>query len=326
MLHITNGDAAVAVMKRTRLPGEILAWRDVLHEGPVPGGLTLPEMALVRARFVAESGWAPFDKALAEFRTRDARLYAFGQHEEVVLWFEHDLYDQLQLLQLLNWFSEQDLGSTRLSLMCIDEYLGTMHTERMANLYPRRSAVTSEQLQLAKAAWTAFCAPEPVEWQALLDADVSALPYLAAAVVRHLEQYPSVENGTNRTEHTLLNVVNSGVSGPLKIFDAVQAHEESRFMGDSVFWNYLRAMTQSDPALLELTDAGTFELPDACSSWDEFQAQTITLTDSGQDVLAARADWVAINGIDKWRGGVHLTPDELWRWDADARTLVRSEP
>lgn len=59
---------------------------------------------------------------------------------------------------------------------------------------------------------------------------------------------------------------------------------------------------------------------------DEFQAQAITLTDSGQDVLASRADWIAMNGIDKWRGGVHLAPDELWRWDADARTLVRPDP
>jgi hypothetical protein len=325
MLHITNGDTTVAVMKRARLPGEMLPWRDVLHEGPTPAGLTLLEMAEVRARFVAESGWAPFDKALAEFRARDAQLFAFGRHEEVVLWFEHDLYDQLQLLQLLDWFAEQDLGTTRLSLMCIDEYFGTMGTERLAGLYPRRRPVTTEQLELAKTAWSAFCSPEPLEWQALIDLDTFALPYLGAAVVRHLEQYPSVENGTNRTEHTLLNIVNSGVNTPVKIFDAVQTLEESRFMGDSVFWNYLHTMTQSHPPLLEVADAGTFELPDACSNWDEFRSQTLTLTDSGEDVLACRADWVAINGGHKWLGGVHLTPDELWRWDADAHALVRSD-
>src|SRR5689334_9869418 len=98
MLHITNGDATVAVMKRAGIAGEILPWRDVLHEGPVPAELTLTELSEVRARFIADCGWRTFAEAQAEFRTRDAALAQYRAHEEVVLWFEHDLYDQLQLL------------------------------------------------------------------------------------------------------------------------------------------------------------------------------------------------------------------------------------
>src|SRR5690349_9951525 len=113
MLHITSGDAAVALMKRAGLSGDILAWRDVLHEGPTPAGLTLAELSEVRARFVADCGWRTFAEAQAEFRARDAALAQYGAHDEVVLWFEHDLYDQLQLLQLLDWFAARDLGRTR---------------------------------------------------------------------------------------------------------------------------------------------------------------------------------------------------------------------
>ncbi len=36
MLHITNGDATLPELRRTGLTGDLLPWRDVLHEGPVP--------------------------------------------------------------------------------------------------------------------------------------------------------------------------------------------------------------------------------------------------------------------------------------------------
>ena len=55
MLHLTNGDHAADVIRALGLPGEVVPWRDVLHEGPVPAGLAMPELSAVRARFVAAS-------------------------------------------------------------------------------------------------------------------------------------------------------------------------------------------------------------------------------------------------------------------------------
>ncbi|HYH80292.1 MAG TPA: DUF1835 domain-containing protein, partial [Longimicrobium sp.] len=123
MLHITNGDSAGDLLAGCGLGGEVLCWRDVLHEGPVPATLPLPELSAVRARYIAGCGWGPADEIAREFAARDAALAAAGAHDEVVLWFEHDLYDQLQLIQLLDWFAARD-GATRLSLVCGAEYLG----------------------------------------------------------------------------------------------------------------------------------------------------------------------------------------------------------
>ena len=110
MLHITNGDAAAGRMAEAGIPGDIVPWRDVLHEGPVPAGLGLDELRPVRARFLADCGWAPYEQALADLGTRDVALASFREHDETVLWFEPDLYDQLQLLQVLDWFAGQELG------------------------------------------------------------------------------------------------------------------------------------------------------------------------------------------------------------------------
>src|SRR5919206_483284 len=57
MLHITNGDHAARLIAATGVGGEVLPWRDVLHEGPVPEGLSLDELRPVRAPFIAGALW-----------------------------------------------------------------------------------------------------------------------------------------------------------------------------------------------------------------------------------------------------------------------------
>src|SRR6266581_4963758 len=108
MLHITNGDSVGGTLRETGLPGDILTWRDILHEGPTPAGLSLEQMSQLRAQFLAGRALGPYEEVLADFRSRDTTLAQFAAHQEVILWFEHDLYDQLQLIQLLDWFSRQD--------------------------------------------------------------------------------------------------------------------------------------------------------------------------------------------------------------------------
>lgn len=39
---------------------------------------------------------------------------------------EHDLYDRLQLIQLLDRFEGRDLGTIRLTFVCVDDCLGTL--------------------------------------------------------------------------------------------------------------------------------------------------------------------------------------------------------
>lgn len=56
-LHITSGDSAVSLMKCAQIEGRFLPWRDVLHDGPVPADLTLEQLLMQRAKFIAGMGW-----------------------------------------------------------------------------------------------------------------------------------------------------------------------------------------------------------------------------------------------------------------------------
>jgi hypothetical protein len=128
----------------------------------------------------------------------------------------------------------------------------------------------------------------------------------------------------NRTEEAILKTVQDGNSKSGKIFAAAQACEESRFMGDGLFWLYLARMTQSKRPLRRASHGG-FVLPSLYASLPEFNEQQIVITQAGERVLANELDWIEINGIDKWLGGVHLTTANLWRWDRKAQSLVRTK-
>ena len=84
MLHVTNGDSAAERIRAAGEAGEILSWRDVLHEGPVPAGLDASALREVRARFLVDSEWASFDAVLADLEARDATL-ASANEREIVL-------------------------------------------------------------------------------------------------------------------------------------------------------------------------------------------------------------------------------------------------
>jgi hypothetical protein len=99
-LYVTNGDSTGDTLRETALGGD-LCWRDALNEGPVPA---LPQERLreVRAGFLSECGWGSRHAIAAELERRDRLLErSLRERRHVVLWFEHDLYDQLQLLQIL---------------------------------------------------------------------------------------------------------------------------------------------------------------------------------------------------------------------------------
>ena len=97
MLHITNGDSVAGTLREAGFGPDIVAWRDVLHEGPVPADLPPAELSQIRTRFLCDSGWGSPVEVNAHFAERDEALRGAADHDEAVLWFEHDLYDQLQL-------------------------------------------------------------------------------------------------------------------------------------------------------------------------------------------------------------------------------------
>ncbi len=330
MLHLTNGDMAVGVLREAELPGSYLPWRDVLHEGPVPAGLSLPKLSRVRVEFIASCGWGKLEEVSRQFLTRDAALEASVNEDEVVLWFESDLYDQLQLCQVLAWYNDQASKPLRLSMIGVDKDpdgtfrgLGQLKPDGIKVLFESRVIVSGAQLALAGRAWDAFCAADPVALDALRAKGTVALPVLAAALKRLLEELPSVANGLSRTEQAALVAVAEGARAPAEIFVAVHTHEEKAFMGDWPFWRVLARLASGTKPMLELASGARPRFPPEVPAAASFGAQRFRLTPSGREVLAGKLDAITTNGIDRWLGGTHLWHGgTLWRWDGAAGKLA----
>ena len=304
MLHVLNGDATRLSLERSGVPGIFAVWADALHEGPVPGGLSATELRELRVRHFAAILQAPVDELRAMVTAWDEGLERYGEHDEVVFWFEHDLFDQLILIRHLHWLSTLRRGSTRFSLICIGSFpgisnftgLGELTPEQLATLFPQRAAISGAQIALGAETWNRFRAPTPHAFAQLLHDDTNSLPFLAGAVRRHLEDYPSQSTGLSRSERQMLEAIARGAASFGEIFVACQRTEERVYMGDTTFRAILNGLARARNPLVSFNGSG--------------QA---AVTATGSRVLAGQADHVALHGIDRWMGGVHLTPGNVWR-------------
>jgi uncharacterized protein DUF1835 len=317
VLHITNGDSVVATFRQVKFPGVYLPWRDVLHDGPVPQTETLSGLSDIRAQALADFGAGAYPSIRTGFAERDQALENFRKHEEVVLWFEHDLYDQLQLVQILDWFAQQELGKTKLSLIQIDSFpgvkpfygLGQLSGTQLARLFPRRTPVSPAHLEIAQPAWAAFRAGDPTALEAYATQKLPELPFLAAALLRFLQEYPWTSDGLSRTERQVLQAAAAGKRKRAEIYSDSRKQEDAPWGDSSVYLRMKWLASGPNPAL------------------DETNSGEYSVSDYGRKLLAGEADWIALQGsIDRWLGGVHLTGKQSqWRWDGNQKTLIASK-
>jgi len=325
VLHITNGDSAVDSMRAAELNGDVIPWRDALHEGPVPAGLSVAEMREVRARFIAEAGWASYLDALADFLERDAAMDRMSEHDETVLWFEHDLYDQLQLIQVLDRIADGESGAWRVSIVIVGDYLGRQPPDRMRALFAERQPVTAAMLAAGHMAWRAFTSPDPRVIEGLLAEDVKRqpLPFLQAALRRHLEEFPGVGHGLSRSEHQALEVIAAGASSLAEAFVAAHhGREDPVFLGDRVFAWYLERLGRGAEPLVEGEDGAPITAPRSGEDAGAFWTRRAAVTPAGRAVLDGWRDWIGIAEPVRWLGGVELRGlATAWRWDAATASL-----
>ncbi len=327
-LHVANGTSTTATIQEAGIHGQVSIWADPLHEGPVPGHVTDAQLLDVRAHHLAGDGEAGIDPAetIAELRRWRQVIDDHASYDELVLWYEHDLFDQLNLIQLLARTGQVVRGHKPVSLICIDAFpghprfkgLGELTPAELGSLFDTRRPITGGQYELAGRAWDAFRADSPLALDALLRTDTSTLPFLAAALARHLEDFPWTRDGLSRTERRVLSLAQSAPVDIWAAFPRMHDDETAFYIADSSFWQVVTELRSATPPLVAVavTSSATGRLP----------AGTIALTDTGRAVLGGHADRVERCGIDRWLGGVHLTGTQpVWRWDHAQGRICNAE-
>ncbi len=315
-LIITNGDSAAELLRLAGREATVLPWRDVLHEGPIlpgpPAESSPARVAYLSARFRVDAA-----EVAADFAERDALIRAHGDFETVELWFEHDLYDQLQLVQVLAFFAGEE-PRDGLVLVQADDFLGTQTADTILAFADNARAITTADLDLAAGVWADLAQPTPERVAARLNRPEGPLPFLRTALSRFLQELPAPGSGLGRSEAMMLAAIANGTAEPGKLFHRVIASEEAAFMGDWSFFRLLDDLAGCDVPLiagLPAPSTGPFD-------GERFRAARLALTAAGENVLTGMADHVDLNGLDRWWGGTRLFGHAVWRFDPQAGLLV----
>ena len=318
-LHISNGDATD--VPGTGLARRVIYWRDVLHEGPVPEAAPA-ELRRIRVGYLTGYDSAESAEAMRQFTERDQALEA-NRDGEYVLWFEADLYDQLQIAEILARLAGLGVPAERITLICIGEHAGIARFGGLGELtaaqlreLPHTNAcarLTQAALELATRAWAAFRAPTPQGLGAIAAARLGELRFLGEAFDRLSREYPATRDGLSLTERRVLAAVADGAPDAGTAFVRAGARETRPYMGDTTCFGRMDRMAQRPHPLLRLDPPGR----------PVKRTTGVHLTDTGARVLAGEADQIALNGIDRWIGGVHLQGHHVpWRWDDGTETII----
>ena len=330
MLHILNGGSTEATLAQTHIAGERFFFRDALIDGPAPANTTETEWRKLRAAHLSSAYGVAVEGCHLGLVRQEEVLGSYLDHDEVVLWFEADLFCQTNLLFVLDWFARRELQKTQLSLICIGEFpgrpnfrgLGELSPDELASLFEKRVTVNDDVLELAKTAWQAYCSSDPRAIEQLIVHDTSSLPFLQTAFQLHLERFPSTRNGLGRIENRGLELVSKGLTRFVDLFPAFIEGEAGYGLGDAQMWNAMQRLTRAQQPLTRSTVDDV--LAGSLTS-DKIHATGYEITEAGRAVLDGAADYVELNGIDLWLGGVHLTDTEqIWRWDEQNGKLIVS--
>ena len=318
LLHVTNGESAGNTLRQTGLGGAVMSWNDVLHEGPVQA-VARAKLLRERAAFLSECGWGSRRAVLSALERRDEQfLEALRAGAHVVLWFEHDLYDQLQLIDALAL--AHDVGAAP-ELIVVDSYLGTLTADELANLLAAR-ADTAAARGARAGVFGMGRVPRARSARARGARRRTTRPSCRSSLRRSrrlLEELPAPGDGLSGTERRALQVDRRRRrDADRRRSSPSQTLEDAVFLGDAWFF---RTLTGLGP-LVETSDGAPLPAPPPLSDGNVFARLPIRLTRDGERVLAGKADRIDLVPVDRWLGGTHVTQENLWRWDAAKCQLV----
>lgn len=312
ILHIRCGSDIRESLRTAGFDGQFLEWGDPVCRGPVPADLPEDEYRRLRARYIARWDVLSEIRAMDRLQREAEALKKLDDYDSILLWFEHDLYDQSVLIDLLSRLKDRDDLLGRMHMMTVDHFpgedrfigFGQLSPEQLRELAGREVPLTEAMVKQAVAAWAAYRANTPERLYELTVEDDDALPFLRSALRRHLMELPWTRDGLSLTERLMLQSVADGATTGVDVFRAMyQGTEPTPFLGDIMFFDDM---------------AGLIDAPQPALTPTEDWRDDFTLTEFGQQMLAGDADWVRSNGINQWRGGVHLTgKGPVWRWSGD---------
>ncbi|MFJ4141485.1 DUF1835 domain-containing protein [Pseudomonas sp. NPDC089734] len=314
-VHWRCGNDIAHSLQLAGFKGSFQMLTDPLCMGPVQD-LPAEAYRALRGQFISQAFGMAVGDTTRRLDDEYTHLKLLGSADHSVLWCEADAYDQLFLIRALAGLERLP---PKLELIEVDRVpgiqrfigIGQLAPDVLAWLWPQRRPVDEEALLLARQAWLAYCDASPVALAKLAHSPHDALPFLAPALLRQLQELPGVRDGLSLTERLALQVINEAGSMPFaRVFAELMGKREPLpFLGDIMFHAMLRPLIDTPHPLL-IESEGHLEWP----------RRLLTITELGKQVLSGAAYWLEHATHERWVGGICIRSGQP-HWGIDQQAL-----
>ena len=212
-LHILNGDSTAEIFSKASLEGDVIVWREMLCEGTLHKDVGSDAFWKKRYTFFEKIGVSKleyYDKTIKEL----VQLKDVSNYDEIVLWFEYDLFCQANLLGLCSYLLQSFRKSILYSLVCTGYEKGKEGLQTLSDyqpneyleLYKNKVKLTHHNLLYAHECWQVYAEGNPEKLKTFNFNKLDKFQYLQEAIHQHLQRLPK-ENGLNQIETKILEII-----------------------------------------------------------------------------------------------------------------------
>lgn len=251
ILHITNGDGTTNYLQKLNFSGDFITWREMLCEGKTSTDVGSESFWKTRFDFLKDS-YKVTKKTFIDFTLKEYRnLCNKKDSKEIVLWFEFDLFCQINMIAVISWLKRYRKGY-HISMVCSGNIEGSKKKFALTELsqaqiqehYKTRIDLTQDDIEYADYIWQLYCSDSPLRLETVHKFNpMSPFQYLAAALESHLSRFPSIENGLNSVENFVLQTSETYQPKTKKeLVDKLLENQETFGFGDSQYYEKLEKL------------------------------------------------------------------------------------
>jgi len=228
-LHVLAGDSLAGIFKKTGIEGDAVICRECLIDGNL-GGELLWDFWKTRASYISSAYDAPaedyYRKVVGEF----LKLVR-GDADEIYLWFEYDLFCQVNMWFILSLLAKVPLKNVFRVAPIIRESIwtgfGDLDAEQLRVCFEKRQRFTFDEVQLGVGLWHAYKNGDLNHLEKLSAQNSKCFPYLKEACSAEIDRKKN-----NRPQNALKNILNRGKKDFQEIFKEFSASEGVYGFGD----------------------------------------------------------------------------------------------
>lgn len=324
-LHIRCGNDIEAALKRAGFVGDFLEYSDPICQGPLCDG---PDALTRRARYIAEEGPGLNEAdVLAKLENAERTLSDATTFARIVLWFEHDPYDQLLLVKILSLFRKSGADRRQVEIVSLDRFpgiakfigIGQLSPAALRHMFSGRRPIADAAYPSAERTWAALLAPTPEPLAAIAVEEAPGLPFLSGALKRYLAELPGERDGLSFTERQCLDLLKDGPLPWGRVFSRfMRERDPLPFHGDLMFFGTVFRLAQAEEPAISLDELAL--------SQQDWGKATAAITSTGRALRNGQLDWRNCGPRERWNGGVRCFTDPDWRWrgsDGDVTVKAR---